>query len=77
MPQQTDSPADDYFLVTPSDADLGLCRGFMVTGAGTINLTNARMVNRDAFPVQANVIYPLVFRKVRAGGTATGIWVLK
>ena len=72
------APADDFVLVTKSDAgDLpgGVCRGLLVGTAGTANLKTLAGVTRSNVPLQAGY-NPLVCRQVLTGGTADDIWAM-
>jgi hypothetical protein len=76
-PSDKTEPAEIYLLVSPSDSDLpnGPCRGLLVGGAGTGNLTQINGVEQDEVPLQAGY-NPLSCRAVRSGGSATDIWAL-
>ena len=69
------APLDDYVPVTPGSAALpnGPCRAIIVTVAGTVNLTTIAGVDRDGVPCGVGV-NPYMASKIRAGGTATGIF---
>ena len=69
------APLDDYVPVTPGASALadGPCRAILVTVAGTINLTTIAGVDRDGVPCSVGV-NPYMATKIRAGGTATGIF---
>jgi hypothetical protein len=70
------SPLEDYVPITPGDTSLafGPCRAILVTAAGTVNLTTARGTPRDGIHLAAGIWHPIVALKIRAGGTATGIF---
>lgn len=69
------APLADYVPITAGAGDLadGPCRAILVTVAGTVNLTTADDVNRDGIHLAAGIWHPIVAKKIRAGGTATGI----
>lgn len=69
------APLDDYVPVTPGAGLLpnGTCRAVIVTVAGTVNLTTPAGIDRDGVPCSVG-INPYMASKIRAGGTATGIF---
>lgn len=69
------SPLDDYIAITPGAALLvdGPCRAIIVTVAGTVNLTTPAGIERNAVPCNVGV-NPYAAGRIRAGGTATGIF---
>lgn len=72
------SPASRYEPVTANDStDLpgGICRGLLVTAAGTANLDQPDGTARTAVPLVAG-FNPIAVKRVRTGGTATGLFAL-
>ena len=69
------APLDDVVPVTPGNGDLpnGPCRAIIATVGGTVNVTTAKG-DRDSVPIAAGVALPIVALKIRAGGTATGLF---
>ena len=75
-------PAYDVIPITPADSDLteGPCRGILVTVSGTVNIQMVGLdgtpVDRTGIPLDSGRIYGLQCVKIRAGGTATGIFAI-
>lgn len=70
--------ARKFIPVTPSDTvDLaeGVCNGLLVASAGTANLDEPGGTARSNVPLQAGY-NPIAVKRVRTGGTASGIWAL-
>lgn len=69
------APLDDVVPVTPGAGLLenGECRAILATVAGTVNITTTLGGDRDGVPVNAG-INPIRAIKIRAGGTATGLF---
>lgn len=66
-----------YAAVTPGSSDLpgGVSYGLWVKTAGTANLTQPDGTDVDGVELLAG-FNPFAAKKVRAGGTATGIFAL-
>ena len=68
-----------YADVTPSDSvDLpdGVCRGIIITAAGTVSMVGVDNV-AVTFTLQAGIVYPIGCKRVNATNTtATGIKAL-
>lgn len=77
MSENPRNAASKYVPVTPDPGDLpgGVCRALLVATAGTANLTQEDGTDRDGVPLQQGY-NPLKVKRVRAGGTASGIWAL-
>ena len=73
---QLDSPADDFFTITPSDSTdvTDITRAIFVTGAGDISCITRSGNTRTWAGVPASTLLPIRVSRVRATGTtATGI----
>lgn len=68
-------PLYDVVPVTPSNDALagGRCRAILATVAGTVNITTAAGVERNAVPINVGV-NPIAATHIRSGGTATGLF---
>ncbi len=73
-----DGPSAFYKPIVPGAADLvdGPCRAILATGGGTVNVTRVDGTDIAAIPIAAGVPLPIVATKIRAGGTATGLFAL-
>ena len=72
------TPASRIEPVTPDDNnDLpgGVCRALLVGTAGTANFIDASGGERTGVPLQQG-FNPLGVRRIKTGGSATGIWAL-
>lgn len=73
---QLDSPAEDFFPITPNDSvDLSeVTRSIWVTGAGNLTVITRKGQTRTWSSVPANTLLPIrVSRVLTTGTTATGI----
>jgi hypothetical protein len=67
---------EDVNPITPGTNSVGeQYAGFIVTVAGTVQLTTLRGT-AVTITVLAGVVYPIGFQAIAAGGTATGIFGL-
>ena len=73
-----EGPSTFYKAVVPGAAALvdGPCRAILATAGGTVNVTRADGTDVDAVPIATGVPLPIVATKIRAGGTATGLFAL-
>lgn len=72
------APASRLAPITPDDDnDLpgGVCRALLVASAGTVNMTDASGGEHEGVPLQQG-FNPIGARRIRTGGTATGLWAL-
>ena len=69
------APLTKVVAVTPGASLLadGECRAILATVAGTVNITTRAGVDRDGVPINVGV-NPIAAIKIRAGGTATGLF---
>ena len=72
MPDYSQSVAENFVTITPSDSTILSIRGFHVGGAGDVVAVDATG-DQVTFKCVAGAFYPYAARKIMAASTATFI----